>query len=345
MTKQEIMDAIAYIGVDPCDFNLKNSYFKCPIAGSQRSRIHGIGHIYRVMIGTALLAKEIHEQRLGLYAFCGAFLHDLARETDGGDFGHGLRSATESFDQFNHIWDKYRLSAFERELIRAASANHTDRSPHTYHGTWIVDQMVREADALDRCRFVGRSRLNPQYLQIKESKRLIKSIEEICALTNNWAADISLVDFIDKATAQAKSSAQEVSIAYNREYAPEKIKAPLADHQVFVFNQKMRGNSAFRTAKAAVRDFGAARWVGEGLTGQAYAIPTDLGRLEDIQKHVDTFVNFAKANPQLEFLVTKIACGGAGRTIEEIAPMFKNAINVENILLPKEFVDEIAEYK
>lgn len=340
MNKQDILDAIAYIGVDPNDFNLKNSYFKCPIVGSQRAKYHGIGHIYRVMIGTALLAKELEEPRLGMYAFCGAFLHDLARVNDGGDFGHGLRAANESFEQFNHIWNKYKFSKYEKDLIRAACANHTSHPGHNFNGTWLVNQLVHEADALDRCRFHGRARLNPKYLALKESKKLIKVLEGLCAPTERWVADISLVGFIDKAT--YGSNLNTAAASYCREYAPDVISAPIADHQVFVFNQKQNGGSRFPSAQTAVKYFGAANWVGEGLTGQAYAIPCDYSDLKEIAKHVDSFILFAKANPNLEFLVTKIACGkGTKWSVSDIAPLFKFALPVENILLPKEFVDEI----
>jgi hypothetical protein len=43
----------------------------------------------------------------------------------------------------------------------------------------------------------------------------------------------------------------------------------------------------------------------------------------------------------LRFYVTKIGCGIAGFEEKEIAPLFAEAIDVENILLPREFVDII----
>ena len=52
-------------------------------------------------------------------------------------------------------------------------------------------------------------------------------------------------------------------------------------------------------------------------------------------------MGYALAHPEKEFLVTKIACGSAGFSIEEIAPLFADAISVRNIILPKEFVDVI----
>jgi hypothetical protein len=49
---------------------------------------------------------------------------------------------------------------------------------------------------------------------------------------------------------------------------------------------------------------------------------------------VDEFIEFAKEHPDLTFLVTRIGCGIAGFTDEEIAPLFVKAHEVENIVLP-----------
>ncbi len=39
------------------------------------------------------------------------------------------------------------------------------------------------------------------------------------------------------------------------------------------------------------------------------------------------------------FYVTRIGCGIAGFRDEQIAPLFKNAQDLENVCLPKSFVD------
>ena len=85
-------------------------------------------------------------------------------------------------------------------------------------------------------------------------------------------------------------------------------------------------------------------WQGVGLQGQSYAIPTMLGGVETIKPYVDGFIRFAKRHPELKFLVTKIGCGIAGFTIDEIAPLFKDAIGVENVILPKGFVEVIQQH-
>ncbi|MBP5457114.1 MAG: hypothetical protein J6Y37_11495 [Paludibacteraceae bacterium] len=123
---------------------------------------------------------------------------------------------------------------------------------------------------------------------------------------------------------------------YNREYTPEKITG-LKDKEVFVFGSNIGGFHAGGAAWVAYNQFGAVWGQGTGLQGQSYAIPTMEGGTETIKPYVDEFIQFAKEHPELKFLVTKIGCGIAGFTVDEIAPLFKNAIDVENIILPREF--------
>jgi hypothetical protein len=78
---------------------------------------------------------------------------------------------------------------------------------------------------------------------------------------------------------------------------------------------------------------------GVGLQGQTYAIPTMFNTAAKIKPHVDEFLTFAKAHPELKFLVTEIGCGIAGFTPNDIAPFFQSAIdeNIENVYLPESF--------
>lgn len=65
------------------------------------------------------------------------------------------------------------------------------------------------------------------------------------------------------------------------------------------------------------------------------------GGVETIRPYVDDFIMFAKEHKQFTFLVTRIGCGIAGFRDEDIAPLFKEAEDVANIILPKEFVEVI----
>lgn len=100
----------------------------------------------------------------------------------------------------------------------------------------------------------------------------------------------------------------------------------------------MHGGGAAATAH---RCFGAVWGKGVGLYGQSYAIPTMQGGVGTVKPYVDKFIEFAKSHPELRFLVTKIGCGIAGFREEQIAPLFAEAIDIDNIILPHDFVEII----
>ena len=127
---------------------------------------------------------------------------------------------------------------------------------------------------------------------------------------------------------------------YNREYTPDRI-TELKQNEIFVFGSNLAGAHGGGAARLAYERFGAVWGQGAGLQGQSYAIPTMQGGVETIKPYVDEFIGFAKQHPELKFLVTRIGCGIAGFRDEEIAPLFTAAIEVENVILPKEFVEAI----
>ena len=120
---------------------------------------------------------------------------------------------------------------------------------------------------------------------------------------------------------------------YNREFTPERINV-LKPNEVFVFGSNLAGAHAGGAARLAFDRFGAIWGQGVGMQGQCYAIPTMHGGVETIKPYVDEFIAFARQHTELKFLVTRIGCGIAGFTDEEIAPLFEKAHDVENIVLP-----------
>ena len=122
----------------------------------------------------------------------------------------------------------------------------------------------------------------------------------------------------------------------SKRYTPEII-SELKDNEIFVFGSNLAGAHGGGAARAAFNKFGAVWGQGVGLQGQSYAIPTMHGGPEKIKPYVYEFVEFAKNHREYTFLVTKIGCGIAGFAIEEIAPLFADAVDVENIILPVEF--------
>lgn len=121
-------------------------------------------------------------------------------------------------------------------------------------------------------------------------------------------------------------------------FTPERIQS-LAPDEVFVFGSNLGGFHGGGAARAAMDKFGAVWGQGIGLQGQSYAIPTMQGGVETIKPYVDQFIEFALSRPDLFFYVTRIGCGIAGFTDEEIAPLFRSALSVDIIALPKSFHD------
>jgi len=114
---------------------------------------------------------------------------------------------------------------------------------------------------------------------------------------------------------------------------PEYI-ASLKPNEIFVFGSNLAGMHGGGAARMAHELFGAEWGVGVGRTGQCYAIPTMQGGVETICPYVDEFIEYAKQHHELIFRVTRIGCGIAGFTNEEIAPLFKAAFDMENVSLP-----------
>ena len=114
---------------------------------------------------------------------------------------------------------------------------------------------------------------------------------------------------------------------------PERI-TELGENEVFVFGSNLAGAHGGGAALLAYRKFGAIWGQGVGLQGQSYGIPTMHGGVDAIKPYVDEFIEFAKTRPDLTFLVTRVGCGIAGFTNEEMSPLFAKAHEVENIVLP-----------
>mgnify|MGYP007130648620 CR=1 FL=1 len=123
---------------------------------------------------------------------------------------------------------------------------------------------------------------------------------------------------------------------YNRKFTPNNI-THLEENEIFVFGSNLDGMHIGGAARVAYNKFGALWGQGVGLQGQSYGIPTMHGGIEKIRPYVDEFIDFAKSHLELKFMVTRIGCGIAGFKDEEIAPLFKDAIEIENIYLPKSF--------
>lgn len=124
---------------------------------------------------------------------------------------------------------------------------------------------------------------------------------------------------------------------------PDNIQS-LEENEIFVFGSNESGIHGAGAAKTAFELFGAKYGVGFGPQGQSFAIPTknwNIGRLFPIfiHQYVVRFLMYADSHPELKFYVTEIGCGLAGYTPENIAWMFAECMEEENIYLPQKFID------
>ncbi len=121
-------------------------------------------------------------------------------------------------------------------------------------------------------------------------------------------------------------------------YTPDRI-LHLKSNEIFVFGSNLAGIHGGGAARLALERFGAVWGQGVGLQGQSYGIPTMQGGVETIKPYVDEFIEFAGIHPELIFYVTRIGCGIAGFSDEEIAPLFSEARKLLNVVLPESFCE------
>ena len=136
---------------------------------------------------------------------------------------------------------------------------------------------------------------------------------------------------------------------------PEDIKVEdITKNDIFVFGSNESGIHGAGAARFAMDFLGARYAQGFGMSGNTFAIPTkdwfiNKLDLQLIKFYVDRFIVFIKMHQDKEFLlfkdikfyVTKIGCGLAGYEPEDIAPLFAECIDMENVYLPQEFIDII----
>jgi len=119
----------------------------------------------------------------------------------------------------------------------------------------------------------------------------------------------------------------------------------LESNDVFVFGSNLKGIHGAGASYQAL-NWGAVWGVGVGYRGQTYAIPTKESpykslETEEIKPYVDEFISWCSKNTDKRILVTPIGCGLAYKTSKEMAPLFKECLNMSHVVLPKEFLDEL----
>jgi hypothetical protein len=144
-----------------------------------------------------------------------------------------------------------------------------------------------------------------------------------------------------------------------KRFTPEKIES-LNKGEVFVFGSNIQGEHVGGAAAFANKVLGAEMGCGFGFCDFAcktYAIPTCIrvwaGTLKpfratrpfenvnQIKPFVDAFISDAKHYADRTFYVTKVGCGIASFKISEIAELFRPCLDMDNVILPKEFIESL----
>ena len=123
----------------------------------------------------------------------------------------------------------------------------------------------------------------------------------------------------------------------NKRFTPDRVER-LSNCEIFVFGSNIEGKHMGGAARVAYEKFGAEWGVGDGPTGQCYAIPTMHGGLEDIRPYAEKFIAYAKAHPMNRFLLTRVGCGIAGFKDSDMAQLFEDVLDIPNIAYPRQWL-------
>lgn len=170
----------------------------------------------------------------------------------------------------------------------------------------------------------------PQNIMDEARRRLPENFQKVASILADRTPYGMISDGVESAEGDAVNPESP-------RYTPDFI-TELKEEEIFVYGSNMLGLHHGGAARIAYEKFGAVWGKGVGHYGQTYAIPTMQGGVETIRPYVDEFIQYAREHPELTFLVTRIGCGIAGFRDEEIAPLFADAMDLANVLLPKTFV-------
>ena len=96
------------------------------------------------------------------------------------------------------------------------------------------------------------------------------------------------------------------------------------------FGSNTAGIHGAGAAKEAFQNHGAKFHHGYGICGNSFAIPTKDKYIQSlptavVERFVTGFLAFAESRPDLTFKITRIGCGLAGKTDQEMAALFIDA--------------------
>ncbi len=145
---------------------------------AHHSRIHGQGHVSRVIIHTLVLADALGLESHAVPAWAAAHIHDLGRRHDGrcGDHGRYALDRLAAMPELVSLLAEGGVAQGDWEGISAAVENHCRAELPRTHPHWTLTATLKDADGLDRVRLGD---LNPGFLRFSVSRTLVPFAEAL----------------------------------------------------------------------------------------------------------------------------------------------------------------------
>lgn len=150
-------------------------------------------------------------------------------------------------------------------------------------------------------------------------------------------------------TSQNISDADGSILFYNpvkRIFTPDKV-TYVGKNEILPFGSNLLGVHGKDAAKDANLYHGAIMGKGEGIMGEAYAIPTkktpyESLSLDELKPGFAKFIQYAKDNPGKTSLLPAIGTNNAGFTAKQIVGVFGSDLVQPNITIPESFWRELS---
>lgn len=153
-----------------------------------KSRVHGSGHIHRVLLFAALIAwQEALPEDLVRQLFRAAAYHDVGRTFDGYDLEHGARSALRLEELTGQTGENLAQlqAAVTAHALPDARLEETVRSfrPAEFDRAVELTRLLKDADNLDRVRLGD---LKVEFLRHESAKKLADFALRLLARDQLW---------------------------------------------------------------------------------------------------------------------------------------------------------------
>ena len=179
MSLSVIPSALPFPGVQPGHFR-------------RNSELHGVGHVNRVICLGQMLGLEVERdlREAGWFArwsaplWAAAFLHDLARRHDNNCLEHGRWAVDERMPALRRRFIDNGVREEDLPAVATAVEYHSLRvDVPREHPHWVLTALLKDADALDRCRLGPDEQVRLEFLRFPVSRTLIPAAEALYVAT------------------------------------------------------------------------------------------------------------------------------------------------------------------